>query len=55
MLKEKEESVTFLYSFLKRMFSGGSEGLHLKNILIERLVKLSVGENVLFRNCPVGT
>lgn len=30
MLKEKEESVTFLYSFLKRMYSGGSEGTSLK-------------------------
>ena len=33
MLEEKEESVTFLYSFLKRMFSGGSEGSSLKKYI----------------------
>jgi len=39
MLKEKEEFVTSLYSFINRIYSGGSEGSSLKNILIERTSK----------------
>ena len=30
MLKEKEEFVTSLYSFINRIYSGGSEGSSLK-------------------------
>lgn len=41
MLKEKEEFVTSLYSFIKIIYSGVSEGSSFKTILIERTSKTS--------------